>query len=97
VILEREDPASAWGGRRHLTRGPAASVTRREGRRRARSRELARPEAGFAGLGPRRGNGEAKTAARGWEGWAAGPKAEKRNKTPFLFPFQLFQSIFKLF
>jgi hypothetical protein len=25
----------------------------------------------------------------------AGPKAEKRNKNPFLFPFHIFQTIFK--
>jgi hypothetical protein len=66
------------------------SATQREGRRRARSRELTGPA---AGLDPRRGNGEAKMVARvggrraTGEGWAAGPKAEKRNKTPFLFFF----------
>jgi hypothetical protein len=27
--------------------------------------------------------------------WAAGPKTEKRSKFLFLFPFQIFQSIFK--
>jgi hypothetical protein len=73
VILEREDPASAWGGRRRPTHGPAASATRREGRRHARSRELTGQAAGFAGLGPRRGNREVKMAARGWE--AGGPRA----------------------
>jgi hypothetical protein len=49
-----------------LTRGPGVSATAERERKARRSRELAGPAAGLAGLGPKRDAGEKKTGrARG--------------------------------
>jgi hypothetical protein len=80
-----------------LTSGTMVSVTRSEERKAlrvlARTGLLAR-----AGLGPR-GEAGGTARARGskratGKDWVAGPKAREGSETLFLFPFQIFQSIF---
>jgi hypothetical protein len=78
-----------WGGRRWSnTRGPAVSdATEKES---AAARELGqRPESAQAGYDAR-----AEVTGRGEEvGYRA--ESEEKGNFLFLFPFQLFQSIFK--
>jgi hypothetical protein len=65
-------------------------------RQAVRARELGQRHAGLTMLDPGGTRGKKTGHTRGLAG-RAGMKAKKRNKTPFLFPFQIFQSIFKLF
>jgi hypothetical protein len=99
---------AAWGGRRCLTRGVHRSVKQRTGRlvsdcMREAGGARASQATGESGLGPNEKTGKGRAAARKDGRWVVGEglgcrlKTEKRREFPFLFLFQIFQSIFKLF